>query len=252
MNKLSEEFKALKASENINGLIRLAAKVDRAGGRSSAVRGAIKLIINNKFTQAVNDISPILMAKQGIEIRVTPKLNNGYSTHFVALVKDGKEIAGMSCVVHVHMDGGRMSKELELASGWTLPNYSKNGPLRPSSGPGYGTILRAILVHVAKKLNFFAAIQDAAVVSAENKNKFARGIIKRPASAWIMNKLGFNIQSQNKVPGTNKIQSEHRVLRLNRNTPQLNAIVRNILGPAAVVSSRPRWSLPWTRPPRVQ
>lgn len=248
MNKLAAEFKVLKDSENINGLARLSEKVEKAGGRSSAVNDAIRPIINNKFTKAVNDISPVLMAKRGLEIQATLKQNSRYSTHFVALVKDGKQIAGMSCAVRVHVDRGRVSNELELASGWTLPNYSKNGPLRPNSGPGYGTILRAILVHVAKKLKFQGAIQDSAIVSNENKNKFARGIIKRPASAWIMNKLGFNIQSQNKVPGTNKIQAEHRVLRLNRGTPKLNAIISEVLGPAAVANSRPRWSIPWSRP----
>lgn len=252
MNKLTAEFKILKASENINSLARFAAKVEKAGGRSSGVTSAIATIINNKFTRAVNDISPILMARRGLEIHATAKPNNKYSTHFISLIKDGKEIAGMSCGVRVHVNRGSVSTELELASGWTLPNYSKNGPLRPNSGPGYGTILRAIIVHVGKKLKFQAATQDSAIVSNENKNKFARGIIKRPASAWIMNKLGFNIESQNKVPGTNKIQSEHRVLRLNRRTPKLNAIVRNVLGVNQVPNNRSRWSMPWSRPPRIQ
>jgi hypothetical protein len=238
MNKLKVEFNRLKSSENINGLARLAVNVKKAGGNKSVVTSAIRAIINKKFTQAVNDISPILMAKQGLEIHASSKPNNAYSTHFVSLVKDGKQIAGMSCAVRVHLEGNLLNNELELASGWTLPNYSKNGPLRPSSGPGYGTILRAILVYVAKKLKFRASIQDSSIVSKENKNKFEQGIIKRPVSAWVMNKIGFNIESQNKVPGTNKIKSEHRVLVLNRRTPKLNAIIRNVLGAKQLTNNR--------------
>jgi hypothetical protein len=231
MNNIRVEFNTLKKAKNINGLSRLVTKVKNMGGRTSGITNAIQNIINDNFTTAINEMSPSLSKKRGIEIHAEPKPQNGaYSTHFIALVKNGKNIAGMDAAIRVNMEEGKVIKWIELNSGWTLPNYSKNGPLRPTNGYGYGTILRAILVYVAKKFGCTAAIQDAAIVSKENKNKFARGNIKRPVSAWIMNKLGFNVESVNKEPGTNRIKSEHRILRLNRNTPKLNAVVRNILG----------------------
>ena len=227
---LNAEFNRLKGASNMNGLERLAVKINKAGGRTGRIIDAIESLLNAKFTDTINAMSPSLLQKKGIEIRVEPRTKNySTTTHFVALVKNGKDIAGIDIGLRVSDRGGAVNKWVDLNFGWTLSNYSKNGPMRPNSGPGYGTIIRALVLHAARKIGCMAAIQDSAIVSNENKNKFARGNLKRPVSAWIMNKLGFSVNSVNKEPGTNKIKSEHRTLRLNKNTPQLNAVIRNIL-----------------------
>lgn len=229
MNNLANEFKTLKNSQNINALVRFSTKVNNAGGRTSAIDKLIETIINNRFINEINSISPMLLAKRRVEIRSALK-NNNLSSHVIELVKDGKVIAAMETGIQISIRGGQMSALIKLKSGWTLPNYSKNGPMRPANGHGYGTILRAIIVHAAKKLKFLGATQNSVLVSKENHNKFNKGIIKRPASAWIMNKLGFNIENVNIIPGTNKVKAEHRVLRLKNATPKLNAVIRNIFG----------------------
>jgi hypothetical protein len=233
MNNLRVEFIRLKNEKNINGLVSLYKKVNNMGGGTTVIVNSIERIMNDKFTSAVNDMSPILFEKRGIEIRATTKPQNNnrksFSTHFIALVKNDKNIAGMDAGIKVSVQEGKMNSWVELNSGWTHRNYSKTGPLRPTNGPGYGTIIRALIVNAAKKIGCMGAMQNSAIVSNENKNKFANGRISRPVSAHIMNKLGFNTKSVEKEPGTNRIKSEHRFLRLNTNTPKLNAVVRNIL-----------------------
>lgn len=252
MNQLAAEFRTLKNSGNVPGLLRLVTKIEKMPrGRTTPVVTAITNIMNNRFAQAINEVSPILTEKRGVAI-VAAVTSGEYPTHSIKLVKDGKDIAGMKVHVDVRIQNGRVSRELELSSGWTLPNYAKNGPMRPSNGPGYGTILRALIVSVAKKEGFIAVTQTSAIVSPENKNRFARGLINRPASAWIMNKLGFNIKNVNRDPVNGRVKAENRVLKLNKSTPKLNAITRNVLGGQTIAPNRRRWwAPPWSRTARV-
>jgi hypothetical protein len=108
--------------------------------------------------------------------------------------------------VKVYMDVE--DNRLVLDRGETYSAYRRSG---------IGTKLRAIIVWSAKHSGFVRAEQTSTNLYKNNPGK-------RPFSAYIMNKLGFTV---NRYLDNGKF-SENRSLNLNRNTPQLNAIIASI------------------------
>jgi hypothetical protein len=89
---------------------------------------------------------------------------------------------------------------------------------------GYGTWIRAAAAWCAKRAGYKRLFQTSTRLTNTPGTR-------RPTSAYIMNKLGFNHYNNN----TNNINSnmsnnnrEHRVLNLVQNIPRVNAVVRNI------------------------
>ena len=227
LNKeVREKFNKLKNNGNYKSILQL---IKNHGEDTQPMKRVVVRIINNQFTNEINGMALRLYGARGVMIRAK---QDGVGVYDISIVKDGETIAGIIVSLEVgwlKRTPGAIVITLNLESGSTLPNYSKTGPMRPASGPGYGTILRALIVHAAKKLGYNKVLQTSAYVTNENNLKFIKGEITRPVSAWIMNKLGFNINKVIKEPGTNKIKYEERVLILkNRNTPKLNAVVREI------------------------
>ena len=255
LNKeVQEKFNKLKNNGNYEGILQLiknhgknAPPTARAANRllhknliqkhaeiSRRMKRAASRLIHKQFTSTINEMSPRLLAARGVEIRAGRKNASG-TIHEIELVKDGKFIAGLEVSIEIAWVKYTPYVTINLESGYTVSNYSKTGPLRPVNGPGYGTMLRALVVDAAKKLGYAHAYQGSAIVSNENNVKFTRGEITRPVSAWIMNKLGFNINRVFREPGETKIHSENRSLALkNRNTPKLNAVVREIFNKNAL------------------
>lgn len=249
--KLHAEFQILKNRKDLNGLLKLRKKINKGRDLSRArqvTNRVIEELRNERFALAINAVSPLLEQTRGVAIVAISKARNNNSRTspiVVSLVKNGTKIAEMEADAYTaENNNGVAHRILELESGWTLANYSKTGPMRPVNGPGYGTILRALIVAVAKKEGFSLARQESAIVSQENKQKFANGKINRPVSAWIMNKLGFGINSVSKLEGTNRITGESRSLNLRKATPKLDAVVREILGGQGIAPNRRRWWAP--------
>jgi len=118
-------------------------------------------------------------------------------------------VARQSC----YLDG----PEIYLESGRTNINYRRRG---------FGTQIRAIILWCAKRAGYKTAFQTSMFLTNSNRSR------NRPPSAYIMNKLGFNTYKNNKIMNSlnaNNTTTEYRSMNLNRNTPGINAVIRQIM-----------------------
>jgi hypothetical protein len=183
---------------------------------------------------AIKEIDESLFKSKGIHIRVRGSGKKGFHLR-VTLVSEDSEIAWVYVVIFDQ-------NVLVLEEGWTVASQR---------GKGYGTILRALVCKAAKNIGLARIEQLSGALTEENmvnsaKAMEARRKLKnagpnniqnlkkaaswRPVSAYIMNKLGFEINKRENSSQSKKYYSESRTLHLkNVPTPKLNAVVRGIL-----------------------
>jgi hypothetical protein len=192
------------------------------------------------FKAAIQKIDEPLFKARGLHIRAWGTGREQELLKITLRIGDATEnVAWLRVVI--------FNNELELLEGRTREMYRRRG---------YGTIIRALVCKAAKDLGFKQIRQISAALTKKNvensvKSMEARRKLKtagpnnnnenlkkaaawRPVSAYIMNKLGFQIN--NNVNSNNvKVYTENRTLNLkNKNlrnlpTPKLNAVVRGIL-----------------------
>jgi len=118
----------------------------------------------------------------------------------ILMFREEDEVAFLKCIT----DGDNMWFEI----GRTFENYRSQG---------YGTWIRAVAAWCAKRAGYKRIYQTSTRLA---NTPWTR----RPTSAYIMNKLGFN-STNGKTTHSNK---EHRELNLTQNIPNVNAVIRNI------------------------
>lgn len=119
----------------------------------------------------------------------------------ILMFRGGDEVAFLKCLT----DGNQMWFEM----GRTYENFRSQG---------YGTWIRAVAAWCAKRAGYKKIFQTSTRLS---NTPWTR----RPTSAYIMNKLGFNSTNGNANNSNNR---EHRELNLSQNITNVNAIIRNI------------------------
>jgi hypothetical protein len=193
------------------------------------------------FKAAIQKIDEPLFKSRGLHIKAWGTGRENEQLKITLRIGDATEnVAWLKVIIF-------NNNELEFLEGRTREMYRRRG---------YGTIIRTLACKAAKDLGFKQITQISAAVTKKNvenslKSMEARRKLKnagpnnnienlkkaaawRPVSAYIMNKLGFQIN--NNVNSNNvKVYTENRTLNLkNKNlrnlpTPKLNAVVRGIL-----------------------
>ena len=188
------------------------------------------------FKAAIKELDEPLFKSKGIHITAGGTGREGDRVKIALRDKDNTtDIARLNIMIYMDV--------LELDKGWTPAQYQRQG---------YGTIIRALVCKVAKDLGYKKIQQISAAITKNNLEKSmkameARRKLKnagpnnnienlkkaaswRPDSAYIMNKLGFQINNRANVNNQKMVvYTESRTLHLNTPTPKLNAVVRGIL-----------------------
>jgi hypothetical protein len=191
------------------------------------------------FKAAIQKIDESLFKSKGIHIKARGTGHAGHSLRVTLRFGDvAKNIAWLDVIIF-------NASVLVLEEGWTVASQR---------GKGYGTILRALVCKAAKNIGLVRIEQLSSALTEENmansaKAMEARRKLKnagpnnnienlkkaaswRPVSAYIMNKLGFEINKRENSSQSKKYYSESRSLNLKYGpTPKLNAVVNAILRP---------------------
>jgi len=197
-----------------------------------------KPTMERAFKAAIKELDELLFKSKGIHIKAWGTGHAGDSLRVTLRFGDvAKNIAWMDVII---FNAGVLS----LEEGWTVA---------AQRGKGYGTILRALVCKAAKKIGLVRVEQLSGALTEKNRANAAKAMeahrklknvapnnnienLKkaaswRPVSAYIMNKLGFEINKREN-PNQGKVYTESRTLHLkNAPTPKLNALVNAILRP---------------------
>ena len=204
------------------------------------------------FIDTVKNLDDRLFRSRGLHINAVQSNTNEDKITITLTAGDGTRIAWIKTDLR-----GMSSKYppvIELSYGWTEESFRRNVS-KPRNGPGYGTILRALVCKAAKDAGFAGVQQTSSPITNRDKanaaaalnarKKLAAGNANantkkkaawRPVSSYIMNKLGFE-QNENRFNHNQvyenrrlffKYPNANNVLK-NRPTPALNAIVSEIL-----------------------
>lgn len=193
------------------------------------------------FIDAVNNLDDRLFKARGLHINAAqPNINNKYKIVVTLTAGDGTKIAYIQTDMRGMGTVNQYPPSLDLAYGWTEEGFRRN-ITKPRSGPGYGTILRALVCKAAKDAGLLGVTQTASAVTNRDKvnaaaavnarrkinagatnNNLKRKAAWRPVSAYIMNRLGFN---ENKNRWNHIYGYEERLLWFKR--PDANNVLRN-------------------------
>ena len=183
--------------------------------------------------------APILV-KRNVDVQFIPysrSNQNSFAVKFINRI-NSELIAEVKCQVRIYVKPKipKSSFSIEISSGHTENKYSKSGNSRPANNsPGYGTIIRAFICAAAKKLGAIGVTQTSAYMSNKNKAAALAGTLKQPVSAYIMNKLGFNKNTNRNNSNTLAPHSRQLLFKnvkgdwSNIPTPSLNAVMNGIL-----------------------
>jgi hypothetical protein len=235
-----ENFKKnLKTAYNTKNLGRMISLVNNKNYGSMVPSRMVRAVLVTKFCELIASYgkAPILQ-KRNVEVKCIPGSDNSKYDFIIKFIDraNGNTIAELNCAISMH-SADKFFFTTKISLGRTENRYSKSGNLRPTNnGPGYGTIIRAFFCAASKKLGAVAVTQSSSFLTNQNKAAALAGTLKQPVSAYIMNKLGFNKNTNRNV--NNPLNNHTRVLFFknfktgtfaNLPTPALNSVMSNIM-----------------------